>query len=86
MACQTPVIGVREAGVRESVTDGETGLLVDREPAELATAIGTLLDRTSEADRLGHTGRLVVEAKWTWHKSVEKIERYLIQTAQERTA
>ncbi len=84
MACQTPVVGVREGGVRESITDGDTGLLVDREPEALAATIGMLLDRASEADRLGHNGRSCVEAHWTWEKSIENIEHYLVQTARAR--
>jgi glycosyltransferase involved in cell wall biosynthesis len=86
MACQTPVVGVREGGVRESVTDGVTGLLVDREPEAMAATIGTLLDRPTQVDRLGKNGRSCVEANWTWDKSVENIEHYLQQTAQGRTA
>ena len=85
MACQTPVVGVREGGVRESVTDGVTGLLVDREPEAVAATIGALLDRAAKVDQLGKNGRSCVKANWTWEKSVENIEHYLQQTAQGRT-
>ena len=81
MACGTAVVGVREAGVRESVIDGETGRLVDRDPAQLAAAIGALLDRPAEADRLGGRGRQRVETQWTWEAAVEQIEAHLRQTA-----
>ena len=81
-ACQTPVVGVREGGVRESIIHGETGVLVDREPAALAAAIGELLDRTAEADRLGKNGRSNVEQQWTWATSIKKIEHYLTDTAE----
>jgi glycosyltransferase involved in cell wall biosynthesis len=84
MACQTPVVGVREGGVRESVTDGVTGLLVEREPEALAATLGTLLDRADEIDRLGKNGRACVETQWTWDKSVENIEHYLQQATQGR--
>lgn len=80
MACGTAVVGVREAGVRESVVEGETGRLVDRDPVQLAAAIGALLDRPAEADRLGCNGRQRVETQWTWDAAVEKIEEYLRQT------
>lgn len=86
MACRTPVVGVREAGVRESVIDGETGLLVDRDPAQMAAAIAALLDRPSEADRLGNNGRSCVATKWTWDTAIENIERQLVETAQVRIA
>jgi glycosyltransferase involved in cell wall biosynthesis len=81
MACQTPVIGVREGGVRESVTAGVTGLLIDREPEALAAAIQALLANPAEADRLGHNRRASVEQRWTWAASIEVIERYLAEIA-----
>ena len=82
MACQTPVIGVREAGVRESVIDGQTGLLVDREPEAMAGAIRMLLADPEEADRLGCNARSNVEKRWTWAASIEMIEHYLADTVQ----
>src|SRR3990167_3028834 len=39
MACGAPVIGVREAGIRESVIDGTTGILVDRNSDDAGRAI-----------------------------------------------
>ena len=44
MACGTPVVGIREAGVRETVRHDETGLLVDRDPEQFAHAVLALLD------------------------------------------
>lgn len=82
MACQTPVIGIREGGVRESVSDGVTGLLVDREPEALAAAIRTLLANPAEVDRLGHNGRSSAEDRWTWAASIEVIESHLADAAQ----
>lgn len=84
MACGTAVVGVREAGVRESVIDGETGVLVDREPAAMAAAVQALLCNPAAADRLGRNGRLSAEEKWTWDKSVEAIERHLADTAKSK--
>lgn len=81
MACGTAVVGVREAGVRESVIDGETGRLVDRDPAQLAAAIDALLDRPAEADRLGSNGRQRVATQWTWDAAIETIEDHLRQAA-----
>jgi glycosyltransferase involved in cell wall biosynthesis len=85
MACQTPVVGVREGGVRESVINGVTGLLVDREPQAMAAAIRSLLADPAEADRLGHNGRSSVEDRWTWATSIEVIEHYLADTAKSRS-
>jgi glycosyltransferase involved in cell wall biosynthesis len=81
MACQTPVVGVREGGVRESVTDGVTGVLVDRETEAMAAAIRALLADPNKVDHLGHHGRAGVEDRWSWAASIEVIERYLVDTA-----
>jgi len=77
MACQTAVIGVREGGVRESIVDGVTGVLVDREPEAMAAAIRMLLANPAEAERLGHNGRADVVDQWTWTSALEAIEQYL---------
>ena len=47
MACGVPVIGVHEGGIRESVRDGETGILIDPEASveDIVRAVRSL-DRT----------------------------------------
>ena len=42
MACATPVVGVAEGGIPETVRHGVTGLLVEREPRRFAEAICSL--------------------------------------------
>lgn len=81
MACGTPIVGVKEAGVRETVRDGETGLLVDRDPAALARAIESLLCDPDHAQELGRNGRLHVVNEWTWDHSVDTLEGFLAQAA-----
>jgi glycosyltransferase involved in cell wall biosynthesis len=66
MACATPVIAVREGGVRESVIDGETGFLVPRDPALFAEALGRALRDASLAKTLGQNGCAHVLGLWTW--------------------
>lgn len=77
MACGTPVIGVREGGVRETIQDGETGLLVDRDMKELAQAIRLLVSDSGLRQRLSAEGRLCVEKEWTWKKSIDTLEQHL---------
>lgn len=84
MACGTPVVGVNEAGVRESVRHNETGLLVEREPAAFARAITDLLADQDRREELGRRGRDYVERAWSWKQSVQAIERHLITTAEDR--
>jgi glycosyltransferase involved in cell wall biosynthesis len=84
MACGTPVIGVKEGGVRESVIDDVTGKLVERDTSAMADAISSLVSDPVQAERLSRNGRAVAEEKWTWSKSVETLEQYLTRTASSR--
>jgi len=77
MACGTAVVAVREGGVRESVVDGWTGFLVDRDPALFANAVQTLLEDRALAARLGCQAREYVTEKWTWDHTVQDVEAHL---------
>jgi len=74
MACKTPVVGVREGGVRESVIHGRTGYLVDRDPQDCADALDRIISNSELRDQLGTEGRKVVEAQWTWQGTARRIE------------
>ena len=75
MACGTPVIGVREGGVRESVVDGHSGILVDRDSSELAQAIERLVLNPDLRSRLGEQAGVYVRNEWTWAQSIDRYER-----------
>ncbi|HWQ03788.1 MAG TPA: glycosyltransferase family 4 protein [Longilinea sp.] len=81
MACGTPVLGVAEGGVRESVLDGVTGRLTPRDPRLFAAAVVELLDNPQELRRLGDNGLSVVREKWTWEGSTGELERHLLAVA-----
>jgi starch synthase len=73
MACETPVVASRVGGIPEIVVDGETGYLVDFDPADLegfvsalAGRIDTLLNDTDLAARLGKAGRQRVLTHFGW--------------------
>ncbi len=44
MACGTPVIGVNDGGLKESIIDGKTGILIDPEcrPGDIGVAVGKI--------------------------------------------
>jgi glycosyltransferase involved in cell wall biosynthesis len=82
MACGTPVVGVREGGIRESVVDGETGILTDRDPECFAQAMETLLNDPARRAHLGQQGRRHAEKRWQWARSVSDLERYFARMEQ----
>ena len=75
MACGTPVIGVREGGVRESVIDGRTGMLVERQPDKLALAIDRLVQDRNLRNRQGEEAARYVRHEWTWARTIDCYER-----------
>jgi starch synthase len=73
MACETPVVASRVGGIPEIVVEGETGYLVDFDPADpdgfttaLAGRVQELLEDTSLAARMGKTGRERVVQHFGW--------------------
>ena len=63
MACGRPVVAVAEGGFTDNVEDGENGLLVERDPAEMALALRRVLEDRGLARRLGSSGREFVTAR-----------------------
>lgn len=83
MACAVPTIGTDSGGVRELITDGETGLLVPpKNPAALADAIQRIAGDAPLAKSLGDAGRALVVAKFRSGLGAETILRE-IQAAQD---
>ncbi len=73
MACGLPVIAVKEGGVRETVLDGETGFLTQRDPRELAEKLQFLLEKTEMRTHYGEQARRYAETSWTWERAVEEL-------------
>ena len=75
MACGTPVLGVREGGVRETVLDGSTGRLVERHLTGFAAALEELLADPGALEAMGRQAREYVRREWTWERSVGRLLR-----------
>jgi glycosyltransferase involved in cell wall biosynthesis len=70
-AAGVPVVATPVGGIRETVVDGETGLLVPpRDPAALAAAIRRLLDDPDLAQRLAGEARRRVRERYSEQRMV----------------
>jgi glycosyltransferase involved in cell wall biosynthesis len=76
-ACGTPVVGVAEGGVRETVVDGINGLMVRPHAEGIARAIDELRSKPAWAEELGRNGRRMVEERWTVDGAARRLERLL---------
>jgi glycosyl transferase family 1/glycosyl transferase family 4 len=72
MAAGVPVVASRVGGLPEAVRDGETGLLVQNRPAEIAEAIRTLLQDEGLRRRLGEQARRLVKEEFPVEKMVRE--------------
>lgn len=78
-ACATPVVAVAEGGVRETVVDGVNGLLVDRDPENIAAALNKLLEDNAQARQMGQRAAAHVREQWSIESSVDRLEKHLLQ-------
>jgi len=80
-ACGLAVVGVAEAGVRETIVDRVNGLLCDPDPQAMTAAIQRLLDNPAYARELGASGRATVESRWSLEAATDRIESRLLEAA-----
>jgi phosphoheptose isomerase len=82
MACGVPVIGSRVGGVKYTVEDGVTGILVPpHDPDAVAAAVGRLLNEERVRDRMGRAGRERVNAAFTWEQVTRSLETLYSEVA-----
>ena len=65
MGCGTPVVAVKEGGVRETVVHNETGLLTDRDETLFARAITALLTDGKKRCRMSKKDVITAQNFWT---------------------
>lgn len=84
MLAARPVVATRVGSVSEAVTDGETGILIDKDDIDgLATALCRLRDDPALRAQLGRRGREVAIARFTVEQMTANYERlwYKLVTA-----
>lgn len=65
MACGTPVVGVKEGGVKETVQHNKTGLLTQRDEKSFAKAIITLSNNKELWNKFSYNGIKTIQSYWT---------------------
>ncbi len=74
MARSRAVVASRIGGLPEVVRHGQTGLLVDLRPDELAHAVTYLLEHDDDRRAMGESGRAIVEQKFTLRQMAQTVE------------
>lgn len=76
-ACGTPAIASDSPGLRESLVDGETGILVPHgDISALAAAMGRIASHPEAVESLGVAGRRFAE-RFTWDRSAQETLAHL---------
>ena len=76
MSAGLPVVTSRQGAIAEVVKDGETGYLIDPEPAQIAAKVCYLLENPVEAKAMGLKGRRRIEQYFSesaYLKSMEQV-------------
>lgn len=73
MACGTPVVGVKEGGLRESILHNKTGLLTQRNEKDFSEAIIKLMEDEDLWNKFSKTGIKYIESVWTLEKAGERL-------------
>jgi phosphatidylinositol alpha-1,6-mannosyltransferase len=77
-ACARPVVVGDSGGARESLVDGETGILVDgSDVRDVADAVAGLLADPARATAMGAAGRMRVERDHAWPRIAEHLAGWL---------
>ena len=77
MSCGTPVVAVKEGGVRESVIHDYTGILTDRDEVLFSKEISKLLLDPNKTEKLSENSIKVVNNFWTFENSGKRLLNHL---------
>lgn len=73
MACGTPVVGVKEGGIKETILHNKTGLLTQRDEKKFAEAIIKLSEDDAMWNKFSQTGVRYVHSFWTLEHAGERL-------------
>ena len=77
MACGIPVIAVREGGFIDNIESGKNGMLVNRDPLEMASVLETVLLNDDLRTRITLNGREFVTGERSMEKAANRLAEIL---------
>jgi glycosyltransferase involved in cell wall biosynthesis len=83
MACGTPVVAVKEGGVRESVMHDKTGILTQRDENMFAQAVTDLLANEGKIRDMSQNAVECIEDYWTLEKAGKRLMRHITRVVDE---
>jgi glycosyltransferase involved in cell wall biosynthesis len=75
MACGTPVFAVKEGGFVETISDGRTGYLLERDETLWADRLGAVLADPRQLKIMGALGREDILKNWNWDLFIGRLEK-----------
>jgi len=83
MACGTPVVAVKEGGVRESVIHTKTGILTQRDEHMFAHAVMELLSNEEKIGDMSQNAIECIEDYWTAEKAGKRLVGHINRVVDE---
>lgn len=84
MSCGTPVVAVKEGGVRETVIHGKTGLHTERDESLFAKATLELLSNDEKRYEMSKNGMKYVKEYWTLKHAGDRLSWHLNRLMDEK--
>lgn len=84
MSCGTPVVAVKEGGVRETVIHGKTGLHTERDESLFAKATLELLSNDEKRYEMSKNGKKYVKEYWTLKHAGDRLSWHLNRLMDEK--
>jgi len=78
LAAGTPSVAYEGGGVSSIITD-KTGILTNRDPQSLGSAIHSLLKNSKKREMMAREGRKRAEENFSWIKLGKRLEEWLVQ-------
>jgi len=84
MACGTPVLGVAEGGLRETILHDKTGFLLPWRPEAFAASLQRLATERGLREKMGKCGVDWVRERFTWRRCAESVIEVVEQAISSR--